>query len=88
MSTQITRKQFVKRLAVVSGAGMIATLPGLKLLSHSSEKRTGSVKLTPIPGQFYTKSTLRFMEEARFENARHAIRGMGNQKVEFFLEHV
>lgn len=88
MSTKITRKQFLQRLAVAGGVGMVATLPGVKMLDRRTGKTVGTIKLSPIPGQFYTESTLEFMNKARFKNARHAIRGMGNQNVEFFLEHV
>ena len=88
MSNKITRKQFVQRLAVVSGVGMVGTLSGLKFLNREQIANNGFVKISPIPGKHYTKSTLKFMNDARFENARHAIRGMGNQNVEFFLEHV
>jgi hypothetical protein len=88
MSTKITRKQFLQRLAVAGGVGMVATLPGVKMLERGTGGAAGSIRLTPIPGKFYTESTLKFMHQARFKNARHAIRGMGNQNVEFFLEHV
>jgi cysteine synthase len=88
MSNQITRKQFVQRLAIASGVGMVGTLPGLKSLSRERVNNSGLVKISPVPGKHYTKSTLKFMSDARFENARHAIRGMGNQNIEFFLEHV
>jgi hypothetical protein len=88
MASKITRKEFIQRLAVVGGVGMVATFSGLRLTDHRRTQKHGSVKISPVPGKHYTESTLKFMREARFENARHAIRGMGNQKVEFFLEHV
>jgi len=91
MSNRITRKKFIQRLAVSAGVGMVATLPGVKMLEHRRDKKAdkdGAVKISPVSGGQYPESTLKFMSEARFKNARHAIHGMGNQNIEFFLEHV
>ena len=87
----ISRRSVFKFGGAALGISTIAVLPGLKDVcdvSKNSRRSDRKVKLVPIKGVSYSPATLAFMESSRFESPKHAIYGLRNPNIEFYLEYI
>lgn len=87
----VKRRQFLGYAGAAGAALTVTLLPGLRSFvsgSVQSKDTRRAIKLSPVPGLFYTETTLAFMSRARFVTPRQAIYGMKDPNIPFLIEHV
>lgn len=87
----MNRRKVLSLIGVTGAAMSVAILPGVQALAAASARpknKSRKIRLTAIPGVSYSKSTLAYMERARFDTPRQAIFGLKDPTTPFIVEYV